>query len=180
MVKIGVIVRLARGLFARPASGIKFSAFQIASAKAKAFGKAIAKLEWVAQKHESTARRQEDWRFLTNGRSSSFRFEGGKIELHGICPKKFRLTESEAGQFCLALWQLGRQSFPMALVYDLAPGLARHDFFVRLKFYLPAWLGEYFKTRAYPCVAIVLSETLNPPCWLAPRSYQTNFCGNVG
>lgn len=108
MVRSGLIIRLARGVFVREGSKIP-ELFEIARAKAGAFGKQILRhCNDVAFDLGLTAAGNAEPTFATSGSSSSFLAGATRVHLRHIGPRKVHLGESQAGKALRSLWHLGR------------------------------------------------------------------------
>jgi hypothetical protein len=81
----GEIVRWARGVFARAEKVDRVpSAEEIATVKARAFGKQIVKVGNAAELPESSEQANRCANYLVDGRSSSFLFDSNvRIRMHG-------------------------------------------------------------------------------------------------
>ena len=110
-VKIKYIYRLARGVFikAKYANEYVVSQGEIAAIKALSFGKQILSHGHDVAYHFGLSKEGNDFPcFATNGASSSFQFNGVRIQFKHVCARKMRLAESKAGATLRALWHLGR------------------------------------------------------------------------
>lgn len=184
-VKSQVIVRLARGVFVRPKSAVAcnfslkssatgeftvgkkvHSVLEIAHAKAKAFGREIAKcgkdiacqFGWLDEALESNQRQKrhdKEFVFSVSGRTSSFRIGDVSVRLQGVCKRKMQLTESQVGQYVLALWTLGK--FDCLEFLDKATKQLtrkdRHE--IRsIARHVPGWLLKNWVTCQYNYVSL--------------------------
>lgn len=107
LVKLGVIVRVTRGIFMREtASGWRPSLKEVAIAKARSFGKEIydCGLDWPKPGIQAEFSNESNGSvtFLSSGCSSSFVYNNQRIYFKGVCPSKLReqpvlsLTSSES------------------------------------------------------------------------------------
>jgi len=108
MVKAGIILRLANGVFVRNDHGLKLpSREEVAAYKAKIFAKRIfvhgseAAAKLRLKKSDSTKTI-----FAINGSSSSYVCLGKRIYFHGLSPRKVALADSPIGLVIRALWHL--------------------------------------------------------------------------
>ena len=138
-VKSGFIVRLARGVFMRRSTKFVFpSALEIATAKARAFGKQIlAHGAGLAHKlkvgaaagtemctkagteggteanaeasTEANAKPCAEPTYYVSGSSSSFRYRNQRIHFKRACPKLMHLPDDRLGLTLRALCHLGKQ-----------------------------------------------------------------------
>jgi len=148
LVRDGTIVRLARGVFRRNDWNLPHAgAFDVALAKARAFGKTIAchgadlacDLGLVDEgNHEPT--------FAVDKGSSSFRFGGTVIHLREACLRKMQGGDSKVGQVVRALWYIGRSFCTLELVMKACSRLGRIERkeLVSTIARMPAWLGDRF------------------------------------
>jgi hypothetical protein len=138
LVYLGIIIRLARGVFVRDEKHLrKITAREVAEEKARAFGKDVIDHGANAAKEfgllpGNTAR----YLFHVNsGHSSSFKFSLGRIHLKGISQKRMRLGESRAGKSVRALDKELYQSVSLRLNHADREELRRN---IR---WMPAWLS---------------------------------------
>lgn len=151
LVKSGLIQRLARGVFvkANPAGPV-VSAFEVAKAKAQAFGKQIMQHATDALHAfglSSSGNQQPT--YATSGHSSAFRFGDTEIRLRGTGPRKMKLGDSCAGSFIRALWHLGQSGCSKDAVQSASLALRRSDR-QELKQhcpFMPAWLRDRLYVR---------------------------------
>jgi hypothetical protein len=159
LVKMGYIVRLARGVFVKPDYGKPpISAARVARTKAEAFGKKIAvwgrdaawKLGLLGQTPPTKA-----FTFAVNGSSSSFKYRGGTIYLRKTGARKMRLQDSKAGMALRGLWYLGQESVGDAQVQKATASCLWGDCQeIRLSLsWLPAWLSHFFVKWQLPSSA---------------------------
>ncbi len=110
LVKIGRIIRLAWGLFIKDDSETMPSALQVATEKAKAFGKQILTDALDAAKRlRLTALGNQRITYAVQGHSSSFKYGATKIYFKGICARKMLLKDDQVGTAIKALWAVGKK-----------------------------------------------------------------------
>jgi len=144
-VKKQFLERLARGLFrVNKPDNPPVSARQIAAIKLRAFGKRICT---IAQEF-NVSPVADVAIFGTNGRNSSFAFQGKRIILKTVTPRQFSLGESAAGRMLRDVWlckKLSQSSLhPDAWVPEINLGLLT-KVLPNLKPALPLWLSSLFK-----------------------------------
>ena len=154
LVKKEIIVRLARGVFVRLDPGEPFPcAFEVARAKAHAFGKRIARhCADIAKELGLVADGPAEPTFAVSGRSSSFRYGHQVIHLKGTCLRKMRIKESNAGLVIRALWHRGRAACSYEAVRkatEIAWRRQDREELRQSKAWMPAWMGRYFPTLRY-------------------------------
>jgi len=123
--------------------------FEIARAKAEAFGKKIMRhCADIAVELGLVTKGNPLPTFGVAGRSSSFRAGDTVIHLKAISPRKMQLGESRAGQAARAMWHLGSGNFMRQHATIAAGDLLRGDRneLRRSAFWMPAWLSCYFIT----------------------------------
>lgn len=152
LVKSGILIRVARGVFIREGS-IMPSAMEVARAKARAFGKEIARhAADLAKELGLTNVVSQVQRFAVNGRSSSFLLGAARIFLKGTSMRKMRLANSRAGDAIRALWHLGYCD-PQH-IYLATSDFTREDRneFRRLVAWMPTWLAQVCRScgTVYP------------------------------
>jgi len=148
LVKDGTIRRLARGLFVRdPRYKKKFTAFDIARLKAKAFGRRIAMYDFGWSNFVKTdGHRANLTQIWTNSRSSKFWSAVGQIELKECAQRKMHMLQTKAGQRMKALWQLGKKEVDLYVIDRITADFLssdRHDRKVVSR-WMPAWLNNQF------------------------------------
>jgi len=151
LVRKGIIVRLARGVFTRQDSDLtNISAIDVARVKAQSFGKQIA--AWggqLARELGLPSDAEPEQIFSVNGSSSSFKF--GKITIHfrKTAARKLRFGDSRSGQALRALWHLGRRQVNRAQIRLATDRWLRtdRDEARLIVCWLPAWLSSYFMHR---------------------------------
>ncbi|HEY9715759.1 MAG TPA: DUF6088 family protein [Chroococcales cyanobacterium] len=123
LVKKGILIRWARGVFSKAFSEPP-TAFEVATAKARAFGKIVAEHPSnTARRLKLSAESPETTVFQINGRSSSYRFGDTRIVTKEACAKKFNLANSAVGDAIKALLDVGAKAVTPDLV-----GKALHAF----------------------------------------------------
>jgi hypothetical protein len=148
-VKVGLIRRLARGVFAKDPDGrIKFKPMEIATLKAKSFGHAIAKHgSTIAAELGLKLGESSEPIFATDGRSSSFRVGDVRIHLKGTAARKIQLQDSKAGSTLRALWHMGKEEVDPYVIERAAMCFLRSDREEMLDYmrWIPSWLCDSFK-----------------------------------
>ena len=153
LVKRNAIVRLARGVFTKSSTRHKPSLEEIASAKAKAFGRRfgavgskLAQEFGLIKPQQPQQQPDEKAVFSINSSSSTFKCGDVTIYLRKTCPRKVVLQESQAGKALVALWHMGKYLCCAEQVRKAIAELGRVDT-QRLREsapWLPAWLSAYF------------------------------------
>jgi hypothetical protein len=106
MVRIGFIVRLARGVFVRDASQ-KPTLYEIVSAKAQAWGKIIVThAERVLREHEIRTVGPRKQAYAINAHSGTYWTIRGRVYMNGIGTRRMRLCKTKVGQLLYALWHI--------------------------------------------------------------------------
>ena len=110
-VRSGIIVRLTRGVFTRFTSDLQLpSFFEIATIKAKAFGKEILTHGAdTAAKYQMIAKGNEEPTFYVDGSSSCFLYHGSYIHLKKASKKRMHMPDDKAGLAIRALWHMGKE-----------------------------------------------------------------------
>jgi len=110
LVKIKVIKRIARGVFIKRRSKTP-SAWQIANAKARAFGKRIVThgKEIARELSLVVSNEKPQLVYLVEGRTSSFRSAAGRIYMRGVVAKKMFGGETPVGRIVRAICSIGRE-----------------------------------------------------------------------
>lgn len=148
LVKEEFIERLAQGVFRlRKAENVPVSPLVVAAVKLKAFGKTMfdlpeERISPLSRKLVSGATESAIVTVGTDGKSSSFRFQGKKIVCLSLGPRKCRLGHGGIGSALRHLWLLGNgEQFPEHLQTALEnPHLltpVNISTFIR---FLPDWL----------------------------------------
>jgi hypothetical protein len=147
-VNAGIIFRLARGVFVKDSTGKRrYSNFDIAKAKAEAFGRRIVQMpKPLVDPYSNEARKkEEETLFYIDGRSSQFRIGDRTIQLKQTAKRKMQLAETKAGQAARLLWNLGRWSVDLAAYQEgvaLFNRLDKEEFRHNVR-WMPAWLSNY-------------------------------------
>jgi Family of unknown function (DUF6088) len=147
-VNAGIIFRLARGVFVKDTTGKKkYSNFDIAKAKAEAFGRRIVQRpKALVDPYRNEARKkEEETLFYIDGRSSSFRIGNSTVQLKQTAKRKMHLADTKAGQAARFLWNLGRWSVDLAAYQEglaLLNRLDKEEFRNNVR-WMPAWLSNY-------------------------------------
>ena len=140
-------------------------AMEVARAKARAFGKEIARHAADLAKELGLINVvSEVQKFAVNGRSSSFLFGATRIFLEGTSLRKMRLANSRAGDAIRALWHLGYCD-PQH-IYLATSDFTREDRneFRRFVAWMPTWLAQVYRS----CGTVSPVE----PDWGNRRSHQ--------
>jgi hypothetical protein len=154
LVKIELLIRLARGVFMKPTpEGVpRPSAQKIAETKARAFGKEILAHGADAAHFLKLAPAQKpNTTFTVNGRTTSFVSIHGRIIFRGTTAKDVRKGNNPVGLIVRALKHLGRHKLTMQVVERVTYGLMRTER-NKLKLdvkWMPAWMGDEFITFWY-------------------------------
>ncbi len=146
LVKSSTIVRLARGVFIRTGSPIP-DTFEIARAKAEAFGKQIAAHAGkLAFDLGLTAKALAEPAFAVNAGSSSFQAGPVRIHLKKTAHRKLHLGDRPAGRALRALWHVGKKMVDGACLTSATARLGRTDRaeIRQAASLLPAWLMLHF------------------------------------
>ena len=157
MVRSGWIVRVARGVFVKQGTKLP-SVLEIASAKAKAFGKQITRhCADLASDLVLTARGTTELTFATSGCTSSFLAGDTRVQMKHIGPRKTVLGDTKAGRAIRALWHLGQAACTAYHVSTAHRSFSRTDYeeFRRSAAWMPAWMTRLFEVRpVYPDPAL--------------------------
>lgn len=154
LVRIGFITRLARGVFIRTLPNQReVSVLEVATIKAKSFGRRIMKYCIDAAKELGFSQDQaDDPTFEIDAHSSSFMFGQIRVQLKGTSPRKFVDMHEKHNLITRALWSFGQSSqHTDRLITMLWPRLNRRDKF-NLKIYarwMPSWLSDTLSHGAY-------------------------------
>ena len=146
MVKDGLIVRVARGVFVRCDSRIP-SNWEIAAAKAQAFNKRITRRDAeFACEFGLTDQDPEQLTFSVVGRGSSFGIDGNVIRLKGIRSRKLVFNDTKAGRAIRALWHLGKNHCHDSQIKHVTAHFQRQDKSELSQFrpWMPTWLLKFF------------------------------------
>ncbi len=146
LVRSNVIVRLARGVFVRDGSPTP-SAFEIARAKAEAFGKKLAAHgQTLAFELGLLPEPPPAPTFAVSGSSSSFQLGTTRVRLQKTATRKLLLGDEPAGRVLRALWQLGNKMIDCSRLAMATASLGRTDRLAirRAAALLPAWLTHHF------------------------------------
>ena len=151
LVKVGFITRLARGVFIRDFRQSP-SAFEIATAKAWAFGKRIVK-------HAADTAREKGLlpegnagpTFHINGCTSSFLSTRGRIQFKQLSERKTLLGDTRVGQGIRALWYLGPQHLKTnaCILFDWHNRFDRFELRVAAC-WMPGWMSADFTKTPHP------------------------------
>ncbi len=148
LVKSGLIIRVAIGIFIKDASLFP-SALDVALVKATAFGKSIVThgLQAAQQLKLSTnTGPPHEATYACSGSSSSFRFGNIRILFIASSPRKMGLGNELSGLAIRALWHLRKPNCSCQLICDAMAQFNRPDrqaLRENIKT-MPAWLASYF------------------------------------
>jgi hypothetical protein len=147
MVNDGYLCRLARGVFVRPQHNHNISPWDVAKAKAEAYGKRLA--FWAGHLVEELGLRPAHSSrtiYATDGCSSSFRFGKHIIELRKTSPRKMRYSDERSGKGIKALLHLGAKEVTAQDTLHLYQQCLRTEKEeLRLSFgWMPDWLNRHF------------------------------------
>jgi hypothetical protein len=153
-VNSGLIIRLARGVFVKDSTfKRKYSNYDIAKAKAEAFGRRILlRPKPLVDPYSNEARKkEEETLFFIDGRSSQFRVGDCVVQLKQTAKRKMQLSETRAGQAARFLWHLGKQSVNLVTYANAIALFNRIDGeeFRRNIRWMPAWLSDHIKFRPW-------------------------------
>jgi len=156
LVNAGTIIRLARGVFVKDSTfKRKYSIYDIAKAKAEAFGRRIVlkprPLLDPYSKESRERKNAEETIFFIDGRSSQFRVGGKLVQLKQTAKRKLQLTESKAGQAARFLWSLGSVSVDRTAYSHEMANLNRVDkeeFRQNIR-WMPSWLSDFLEFRIW-------------------------------
>ncbi|MBX9687782.1 MAG: type IV toxin-antitoxin system AbiEi family antitoxin domain-containing protein [Candidatus Obscuribacterales bacterium] len=145
LVKHGVIMRIARGVFMLAGSGLP-SAFEVAKVKAAAFYKQVFQKdtdlasEFAAQNQDSA-----EYEIYTNGRSSSFRFLDKTILFIARSPRKLPQPETLSSQVVRTMWELGKAGCTQELIDRSYPKWSSAcGELEKMASILPDWINRLF------------------------------------
>lgn len=142
----GSLVRVAWGCYRKRERVAAVTEEEVARVKAAAFGRTIVSSPREFVLNLSSADQLPPLEFLTNGRTSSFRFGTKKIILRGASPRKMALGDNKIAQTIRALWHLGKSKVNESLIGKLTESFNSFDRLQtgKLCASMPAWLAEYF------------------------------------
>lgn len=130
LVKLGIILRVARGVFVRSdAPPQAFTAEKIAEAKAKGFCRKVLK-----QHNES----ESD--YITDSCSTSFDSIHGRLVMKRVSARKLKLASSSEGRAMLDIWILGKKAVNND---EKLLKACRNLPFAKYVGLLPQWLSEF-------------------------------------
>ncbi len=146
LVKVGVLIRLANGVFVRHDHPSPFlPPDEIVQAKAAAFGKRIARdgTETLAQLNVTDTPRDKLF-YSSSGCTTEFNLtlHGMRVQLKGVSERKMQLGDSAPGTLLRALWQLGDKKCSSSLIHNAMQLLNRpeKESIWEVIFLMPAWL----------------------------------------
>jgi len=143
MVKAREIIRLAPGIFIKAGSAWP-SAFAIASAKARAFGKQIVLHAGDLAARFELAPTQADLVFDAAGSTSCFQSRNEKIHMRSTAKRKRLLDKTPFGQVIRAIWHRGERGFDLACesaLYHAQQSFGLNDL-PQLSALMPAWIND--------------------------------------
>lgn len=146
MVKCGLIIRLARGVFIKNVIGQReVSLREVAETKAAAFGKKLMthahdcaiKLGLIDEPNQLVM-------FNVSGHSSSFKCGDVQIILQGVSARRFVLRDSQHGMLMRAFWYMERMNFKRPDYWLSIGSLSSSEHFKLLKRarWIPSWLSD--------------------------------------
>jgi len=155
LVKAERIIRVTRGLFVKWSPKVSMpSLYEVAKAKAEAFGKEIYTCGRDAAKHLGLIQNTKLLDFIQNetnqpifavsGKTSSFQYGDKRITLKGISAKYLKLGDSFAGKTIRGLLYLGKQ-INCAEVLDKATLFINRENKQELRRstkHMPAWMSD--------------------------------------
>jgi len=153
MVKLGQILRIARGVFADALHAKKiYTPLEVAIVKARAFGKKI--LEYYANDAHDLGlkvRRTEEITFIINGCSSSFRLteDNQKIVFRTASAKRMYLGDTKVGRVVRALNFIGDNKISCNHIHVATIKLNNRNKtkVVESCRWMPWWLSDLFLDR---------------------------------
>jgi hypothetical protein len=156
LVLSGRIIRLARGVFVRDTLvPRKYSDLEIATAKARAFGRKIVRAPLVVINPLSRGYAEPvcNKTFYIDGHSSKFKIGDTTITFKHSAPRKRKLSKTKAGETARSLWYLGQKFVDGDLLKNAIYGM-QHSGDDRLVFqknirWMPAWLSDLVKHRRW-------------------------------
>ncbi len=129
LVKNGFLLRVARGVFCKKIEGMKLPKIEnIVRVKARAFGKTIAihgkdALKELAKLGEGN----EQIRFASNGKSSSFVVLGVRVYLDGTTMNRVAAGDTKPGLALRAMSELKRERLVPKLVSAICSGFSKAE-----------------------------------------------------
>ncbi|MBX9941168.1 MAG: hypothetical protein K2Y32_18035 [Candidatus Obscuribacterales bacterium] len=142
LVKLGIVVRVARGLFVREDFDLSILTIDsIVAAKSKAFGREI------------TPDPDNPGEFLTNGSTSSFDTILGRVIVRGVCPRKMKLARNSLASQLLRVWDDLKWNKSCQRVVACINSLRnsyRQEALGRYLRYLPSWITDQLSMTAEP------------------------------
>ena len=143
MVKAGKITRVARGVFARSERTKPVTVLEVATIKARSFGRQIiTHAADIAGRLGLLKRPSSGHYFATDGKTSSFRFGSVIIHFKGTSRRKMFLGDNPPGQAIRTLCHLGKDSLSAHVIAVVAKSLKHSERadIVRLCAFMPSWL----------------------------------------
>lgn len=166
LVRSGEIVRIARGVFASSKRTTEVSTLEVATVKAKSFGRTIIShardVAWQLGLVDPLDKNLQPT-FATNGRTSRFRFGAITIHFKGTSPRKMSLGDSRTGQTIRALCHIGKERISLENVEAAIENLSADERTRagNLCAFMPAWLSNFFYEFYRPAHSIILLEYEN-------------------
>lgn len=143
----GSLVRVAVGCYRKRGRLTEVTGDEVAQVKAAAFGRVVlSSPRNYAYKLGVTDQPGTPLEFVTNGRSSSFRFGNSEIILKGVSPRKMALGDGKLAQVIRALWHLGKSKVNGHVIGKATETFTSHERVQlgKLCSSMPAWLADYF------------------------------------
>lgn len=146
--KTGALIRVAWGCYRKRERAAKVSANEVAQVKSAAYGRTI-----VASPREAAfnlgicSAPPTSLEFLTNGRTSSFKFENSEIIFKGASPRKMALGDTKVAKVVRALWYLGKSKVDQHVIGTATKSLHVSDRIElgKLCASMPGWLADYLQ-----------------------------------
>jgi hypothetical protein len=173
MVKGGIITRLARGLFIKLPDGANLpSVYEVAKAKAEAFGRTIyadgAQAAIALGLSESPQQAPQELTFAISGHSSSFKYGNIRVRFKSTPGKHLKLKDDFAGLAIRAFLHFGKNMDTKQILQHPYVFLWRDDkYSLRLAArWMPVWLAErIYKKPAYDHVQLqIRRDFASMPC----------------
>jgi hypothetical protein len=150
MVKAGELVRVARGIFARPKENryvgrVMPSPLSVAEAAAKATGATVDFHGAEAlRRFGLTTQVPTQAVFYTTGPSRRFKVGQMEVRLRHVAARKLALAGRPAGLGLSALWYLGRNAVTREVINTIAERLGPDEFraLSAAKASMPAWMAD--------------------------------------
>lgn len=162
LVRLGEIIRVARGVFIRNDIDHEIpTPFEIAVAKAKSFNKQIVLIGEDAlvalgvthrRPNVDLKDKRADQVYGTSGRTSTFHCGDMKIRFVGYAQRKIALGDSKQGLALRILWQIGKKKCTDEIFDIVTSALNRSELkqFRSLVRYTPHWISDKYWVRVSP------------------------------